>query len=78
MEKNKHHLSLRFEKGGAYKKKHVYEVIANEYTNPFEPEGNPKLVHLSSGVEVSQDIARSILSLPLDRNNCTKNFETPG
>ena len=44
--------------------KHLYNVIATEYSNPFEPEGNQKLIHLSSGVELSDDIAKSILSLP--------------
>ena len=39
-------------------------MIATEYSNPFEPEGNQKLIHLSSGVELSDDITKSILSLP--------------
>ena len=52
----------------------VYDVIAEEYTNPFEPLGNQKLIHLSSGVEVADDIANSVLSLPKVGKELYKEF----
>ena len=40
-------------------------MITTKYSNPFEPEGNQKLIHLSSGVERrADDITKSMLSLP--------------
>ena len=41
----------------------VYNVLENDYTNPFKPDINPKLVHLSSGVPIHAEASVSIFTL---------------
>ena len=52
----------------------VYNVLCNEFTNPFMVGTSKHLLHLSSGVPVSKEVSRSILSLDKEGEKLYQSF----